>query len=86
MYSGDYGALWGTLLPPDGGPPPATTTEERAMDPAIIWDPIYTEHDTGAHVESPDRAAAIVTHLEQTDLWSRLQVIKPRPASVAARR
>ena len=52
------------------------------MHPAIIWDPIYTEHDTGAHVESPDRAAAIAAHLEQTDLWPRLQVIKPRPAAV----
>jgi len=52
------------------------------MHPAIIWDPIYTEHDTGAHVESPDRAAAIVAHLEQTDLWPRLQVITPRPATV----
>jgi acetoin utilization deacetylase AcuC-like enzyme len=52
------------------------------MDPAIIWDPIYTEHDTGGHIESPDRAAAIVAWLEQTDLWPRLQVIKPHPATV----
>jgi acetoin utilization deacetylase AcuC-like enzyme len=56
---------------------------EGAMDPAIIWDPIYTEHDTGRdHVEAPDRAAAIVAHLEQTDLWPRLQVITPRAATV----
>ena len=51
------------------------------MDTAIVWDPIYTEHDTGAHVEAPDRAAAIVAHLEQTDLWPRLQVIRPWPAT-----
>src|SRR5271169_1058882 len=55
----------------------------RAMDPAIIWDPLYTEHDTGRdHVEAPDRAAAIVAHLEQTDLWPRLQVLKPHAAKV----
>jgi acetoin utilization deacetylase AcuC-like enzyme len=55
----------------------------RAMDPAIIWDPLYTEHDTGRdHVEAPDRAAAIVAHLEQTDLWPRLQVLTPHAATV----
>ena len=55
----------------------------KAMDPAIIWDPFYTEHDTGSdHVEASDRAAAIVAHLEQTDLWPRLQVIKPHAATV----
>ena len=55
----------------------------KAMDPAIIWDPFYTEHDTGSeHVEAPDRAAAIVAHLEQTDLWPRLQVIAPHAATV----
>ena len=52
------------------------------MDAAIVWDPLYTQHDTGAHVEAPDRAAAIVAHLEQTDLWPRLQVLGPRPATV----
>jgi acetoin utilization deacetylase AcuC-like enzyme len=52
------------------------------MHPAIIWDPLYSEHDTGEHVESADRAAAIVAHLEQTDLWPRLRVIAPRPATV----
>ncbi len=55
----------------------------KAMDPAIIWDPFYTEHDTGSdHVEASDRAAAIVAHLEQTDLWPRLQVIKPHAATI----
>ena len=52
------------------------------MEPAIIWDPLYNEHDTGGHVEAPDRAAAIVSHLERSDLWSRLRVLKPEPATV----
>ena len=52
------------------------------MQPAIIYDPAYGEHDTGEHVEAPDRAAAIVAHLEQTDLWSRLELLAPRPATV----
>jgi len=53
------------------------------MDPAIIWDPRYNEHDTGGHVESPDRAAAIVSHLERSDLWPRLRVVAPHLATVA---
>jgi acetoin utilization deacetylase AcuC-like enzyme len=50
------------------------------MDTAIIWDEAYAEHDTGAHPEGADRIKAIVAHLETTDLWPRLKVVKPAPA------
>jgi acetoin utilization deacetylase AcuC-like enzyme len=52
------------------------------MDPAIIWDPRYNEHDTGGHIEAPDRAAVIVAHLEESDLWPRLTVLAPHQATV----
>ena len=52
------------------------------MKPAIVWDPLYNEHDTGSHVEAPDRAAVIVAHLEDSDLWPRLTVLRPTPATV----
>ena len=42
------------------------------MDAAIIWDEAYAEHDTGDHPEGADRIAAVVAHLEGTDLWDRL--------------
>jgi len=52
------------------------------MDVAVVWDPAYAEHDTGDHPEGADRAAAVVEHLETTDLWPRLTVVGPRPATV----
>ena len=51
------------------------------MDPAIIWDEAYAEHDTGAHPEGADRISTVVDHLRTTDLWDRLTVVRPRPAS-----
>ncbi len=52
------------------------------MDVAVIWDPAYAEHDTGDDPEGPDRVTTVVEHLEATDLWPRLAVVKPRPATV----
>jgi len=51
------------------------------MDAAIIWDKAYAEHETGAHPEGADRIAAVVDHLRTTDLWPRLAVVKPTPAT-----
>jgi acetoin utilization deacetylase AcuC-like enzyme len=51
------------------------------MDAAIIWDEAYAEHETGAHPEGADRIAAVVDHLRTTDLWPRLTVVKPEPAT-----
>ncbi len=53
------------------------------MDAAIIWDEAYAEHDTGAHPEGADRIGVVVEHLEATDLWPRLAVVRPEPATPA---
>ena len=52
-------------------------------DIAIVWDERYAEHDTGDHPESPERVGTIVDHLRGTDLWPRLQEIKPTMAEPA---
>jgi acetoin utilization deacetylase AcuC-like enzyme len=51
------------------------------MDTAIIWDEAYAEHDTGSHPEGADRVVSVVDHLRQTDLWPRLTVASPEPAT-----
>jgi acetoin utilization deacetylase AcuC-like enzyme len=52
-------------------------------DIAIVWDERYADHDTGDHPESPQRIGAIVDHLRGTDLWARLQEIRPTMAEPA---
>ena len=53
------------------------------MDAAIIWDEAYAEHEMGDHPEGADRIARVVEHLRTTDLWPRLTVVKPEPATEA---
>lgn len=52
------------------------------MDVALVWDPAYAEHDTGDHPEGADRIGTVVDYLEATDVWPRLAVVGPRPATV----
>jgi len=49
----------------------------------LVYDPIYLEHDTGAHVENSRRLVAITEHLEQTGTKKKLALFSPRPATVA---
>jgi acetoin utilization deacetylase AcuC-like enzyme len=51
------------------------------VDPSIVWDEAYAEHDTGAHPEGADRISSLVEHLRGTDLWDRLAVARPEPAT-----
>ena len=51
------------------------------MNPSIVWDEAYAEHDTGAHPEGADRISSLVEHLRGTDLWERLAVAHPEPAT-----
>jgi acetoin utilization deacetylase AcuC-like enzyme len=51
------------------------------VNPSIVWDEAYAEHDTGAHPEGADRISSLVEHLRGTDLWERLVVARPEPAS-----
>jgi acetoin utilization deacetylase AcuC-like enzyme len=53
------------------------------MDAAIIWDEAYAEHETGDHPEGADRISTVVAHLGATDLWPRITVVKPEPATDA---
>jgi acetoin utilization deacetylase AcuC-like enzyme len=53
------------------------------MNAAIIWDEAYAEHATGAHPEGADRISATVDHLQGTDLWPILTVVKPETATEA---
>ena len=73
-----------------GGPPPPGKRDSgndergkgRAWTPRSSGTRSTTSTTPAGHVEAPDRAAAIVAHLEQTDLWPRLPVLAPRPATV----
>jgi acetoin utilization deacetylase AcuC-like enzyme len=51
------------------------------VNPSIVWDEAYAEHDTGAHPEGADRISTLVEHLRGTDLWERLVAAKPEPAT-----
>ena len=53
------------------------------MKVGLVYDPIYLEHDTGAHVENSQRLVAIMEHLEQTGTKEKLALFSPRPATVA---
>jgi acetoin utilization deacetylase AcuC-like enzyme len=49
---------------------------------AIIYTEEYSGHDTGAHVESPERGPAIKDALEQAPFAGALEWVAPRQASV----
>ena len=53
------------------------------MKVGLAYDPIYLEHNTGNHVENPQRLVAIMSHLEKTGIKERLTLLSPRPATIA---
>ncbi|PKN43997.1 MAG: histone deacetylase, partial [Deltaproteobacteria bacterium HGW-Deltaproteobacteria-17] len=49
---------------------------------ATISDPVFLQHVSPiSHPERPDRLAAVVQHLQETGIWERLRLLKPRPAT-----
>ncbi len=48
-----------------------------------VYDPLYLEHSTPGHSESPERLQAVVYHLEESGLLARLTRIEPRDATTA---
>ncbi len=52
------------------------------MKVALVYDPIYLEHQTGAHVENPQRLTTTMSLLEETRLKNRILLLLPRPATV----
>lgn len=51
------------------------------MRVGIVYDPIYLKHETGEHVESPDRLVSIMSYLEQSKIMPLLTPITPRAAT-----
>lgn len=52
------------------------------MPSALIYDPAYHRHETGAHPENAGRLDAIMKALRSdTELWKRLELVPPTPAS-----
>ena len=48
----------------------------------LVTDPIYLEHETGQHPENPHRLRVILSELQQSAYWEKLQII---PAEKAER-
>jgi acetoin utilization deacetylase AcuC-like enzyme len=52
------------------------------MTTALVYDPVFLEHDTRHHPENPDRLRVILSALKQDEtLWTRLHHHSPRPVS-----
>ena len=52
------------------------------MRVGLIYDPVYLEHDTGTHVENSQRLTATISHLEETHLIDKLNLLAPRAATM----
>ena len=52
------------------------------MKAALVYDPIYLEHDTGSHPENSRRLVAMMSHLHETGIKEKLILLSPRAASV----
>ncbi|HXU38903.1 MAG TPA: histone deacetylase, partial [Blastocatellia bacterium] len=52
------------------------------MTTALVYDPVFLEHETRHHPENPDRLRVILSALQQDEpLWTRLQHLSPRTVS-----
>jgi acetoin utilization deacetylase AcuC-like enzyme len=51
------------------------------MSVGLVYDPVYLEHDTGAHVESAQRLLAVMALLEESGLLGRLESVPARDAT-----
>ncbi len=52
------------------------------MKTALVYAPIYLEHDTGQHVENARRLVEAMSYLEETGVKDKLMLLSPRPATV----
>jgi acetoin utilization deacetylase AcuC-like enzyme len=51
------------------------------MTTALIYDPVYLNHETGHHPENSERVRVIIEAIEgDQELWSQLERVAPRPA------
>jgi acetoin utilization deacetylase AcuC-like enzyme len=51
------------------------------MATAVIYDPIYLEHETGSHPENSERLVSVLKAIDAEGLKDRLQWIKPTAAT-----
>lgn len=52
------------------------------MSTAVVYDPLYLEHECRGHPESPARLRAIVKALDNHQMWARLARLEPQPVSL----
>ena len=52
------------------------------MKAALVYDPIYLEHNTGSHVENSRRLVEAMSYLKETGIEEKLTCLPPRPASL----
>lgn len=50
------------------------------MKVGLVYDPIYTRHDTGQHVESALRVEGVMALLEKSGVRQQLVILQPEPA------
>jgi acetoin utilization deacetylase AcuC-like enzyme len=56
---------------------------EQGKATALVYGDVYLRHLTGpGHPESPERLRAIVSALKDRSLWSRLEILEPRPVDL----
>ncbi|MEW6183569.1 MAG: histone deacetylase [Bacillota bacterium] len=51
------------------------------MRTGIVYDPVYLEHDTGRHVEAPERLSRTMAVLEERGILGRIKTLVPRAAT-----
>ena len=52
------------------------------MKTGLVYDPVYLNHDTGTHPENAGRLRAVMALLESAGTLKKVEVIKPRIASL----
>lgn len=52
------------------------------MRAGYVYHPVYLKHDTGQHIENANRLTAVLAHLEWSGLKERLELLRPRAASI----
>ena len=48
----------------------------------IIYHPDYLKHETGSHPERKERLLSIISHLKETGISDKLELIEPKSASI----
>ena len=59
-----------------------TTLSVDKTRTGIVYHPDYLRHDTGHHPERKERLLSIISHLKETGMIEKLELTKPRPASL----